>query len=143
MPATNFAINNELNSEFRSGANASYPEGLPQNWYIGLSLSEITDDGEGVLEPTTGGYKRVAVPRTASYWTEPSSGSLVNSTTIEFPFSAEHWGTVQEVFISSSSSVGYSGSYIWFHSELETPMAILKGTKLTIPSNAILIDRKE
>lgn len=143
MPATNFAINNELNSEFRSGTSGSYPGDLPENWYIGLSLSEITDDGEGVLEPTTGGYKRVAVPRTIGYWTPPTSGSLTNASPIEFPFSTEHWGTVQEVFISSSSSVGYSGSYIWFHSELETPTAILKGTKLTIPSNAILIDRKE
>lgn len=143
MPATNYAINSELNSEFRSGsASGSYiEEGI--SWYIGLSLSEIDDDGEGVLEPERGGYRRVTVPRTAGYWTEPTSGSLTTASSVVFPRSTEHWGTIEEVFISSSSSVGTSGSFIWFHEQLDIPISVLRGEKITIPANAIAINRKE
>lgn len=141
MPATNYAINNELNSEFRSYISGSYISW--SNWYIGLSLSEIDDDGEGVLEPAIGGYKRVPVPRDADNWVAPVSGSLTSASPIVFPRSTEHWGTVKEVFISSSSSVGTSGSYIWFHNLLEIPIAVLSGAKITIPAQAIAINRKE
>jgi len=141
MPATNYAISKELNSEFRSYTSGSYISW--PNWYIGVSLSEIDNDGFGVLEPTDRGYRRVAVPRNATYWTAPSDGSLKNATSIVFPQSTRHWGTIKEIFISSSSEVGTSGSYIWFHKKLDQPIAVLDGTKITIPQNAILIDRKE
>lgn len=148
MPATNYAINKELTSEFKSGSSASYPAGsLPTantgKWYIGLSLSTIDDEGNGVLEPKDRGYKRVGILRASSAWTNPTSGSLTNTSAIVFPQSTEHWGTIKEIFISTSPTVRTSGSYIWFHKEIDPPMAILDGTKITIPANAIAITRKE
>lgn len=143
MPATNYAINNELNAEFRSGTGGGYSPALPNSWYIGLSLSEISDDGIGVLEPSGGGYMRVGLTRGTSHWTTVTSGSLSNNIDVVFPYSTKHWGTIQEIFISSSSRVGTSGSYIWFHSKLETPMSVISGTKITIPKSAIAINRKE
>ena len=142
MPATSYAINKELNSEFRSGSSIQYT-GLPTYWYIGLSLSTIDADGNGVSEPSDRGYRRVQVPRSVQYWTEAIGGYLTSASPIVFPQSTAHWGTVKEVFISSSGAVGTSGSYIWFHKELDSPMAVLDGTKITIPAKAIAINRKE
>lgn len=137
MPATNYAKNQQLNHEIRGEAYA----GLSSSWYIGFSLSTIEEDGSGILEPVDIGYRRVPVPRTTAFWVEATSGSLTNSSPIVFPQSTQHWGTIKEIFIANNPTL--SGSYIWFHKQLDTPMAILDGTKITIPAYAIAIDRQE
>ena len=137
MASTNYAKNQQLNHALRS---VNYNT-MPAYWYIGLSLSTIDETGDGVLEPTDKAYKRVPVVATTAGWTTASSGSLVNKTTITFPQSTQHWGTVKEVFIASHSKL--SGSYIWFHEAIDPPLAILDGTKLTIPASAIALDREE
>lgn len=143
MPATNYAKEKELNYEFKNISSSGSYVPTTNKWYIGLSLYTIDEDGNGVYEPIDNGYKRVPIQRTPSYWTDASDGSLTNGCAVVFPQSTRHWGTIKEVFVSSSSKVGTSGSYIWFHCPLETPMAVLDGTKITIPKYAISLNRKE
>lgn len=148
MPATKYAINKTLNRIFRQEPYASTTPGtmpFTNNWYLGLSLTPIDDDGNGVTEPKDRAYARVPLPRTTgAIWTSGSTtppGSVTNKSAITFKQTTQHWGTIQEIFLATHPTS--FGSSIWFHAKLEPAIPILDGTKIVIPANSIKINRQE
>lgn len=150
MPATNYAINKTLNRKFRHE-----PYGLTNYnyWYIGLSLGDIDQYGNGVMEPTDKAYKRIRVSAYANgssiFTSVSATGIVTNTSPISFNQSSQHWGTIKEVFISAypaATSVPSSNAPlddIWFHHPLVDPIPVLDGTKITIPANAMRFIRIE
>jgi len=108
------------------------------NWYIGLSLSQIDDNGEGIVEPNDSSYSRQEFPRSSS-WYDSTSGYARSNRAVIFGPSSEDWGVVLEVFISSSPDKNTSGSVIWFHDELSPTIPVTRETSITINNRALTI----
>jgi len=56
----------------------------PPIYYVGLSSTEINEDGSGKTEPSDVAYARVAVANEPNSFTE-SAGQMANGTIIQFP----------------------------------------------------------
>ena len=90
--------------------------------YIGLSTSTPTDTGTNITEPgTSAGYARVAASTGGMTVTD---GTITNQNYIYYPESTASWGTVTYLFLSSSSSVGTTGSTVRYIGELTSSVAI-------------------
>lgn len=138
MPATNYAIHQSLDYSFRGT-----PYSLPSSFYLGVSVASIDSNGLGCVEPMDSSYVRQEVPRNSATWSASSTsgGSLCtvyNAKQVQFKKSSAHWGTIKEVFLSSSAS----GSEIWFHEALEPGVPILEETLVTFPIASIKLARK-
>ena len=98
----------------------------PATLLVGLSTSEIQNDGTGISEPGGGGYARVSVSNTASAWAdavthEPMDrGVKTNTEQIEFPEATGAWGVISHFFIMA-------GSDLIGHGELSTAKEIHTG----------------
>jgi hypothetical protein len=74
--------------------------------YVGLSSTNIADDGSGITEPSGGGYARVGVANNTNAWANTVAGVKTNGTAIGFPVSTAPWGGVSYFFISDAGSGG-------------------------------------
>jgi len=79
----------------------------PSTWYVGLSLTDITDTGLGVTEPLVGGYARVAVTNSAGNFAVVSGQTaMANNVSVEFPRSTANWGEVRYVALYAAATGG-------------------------------------
>jgi hypothetical protein len=77
----------------------------PWTLYLGLSQAAANKSGTYV-EPSGGGYARVAVINNGTSFPAASGGTKANATLLAFPAPTADWGTIQSLFISDSSSTG-------------------------------------
>lgn len=135
MSATTFAIENALRIEFQGESSASLIAN--SNWYLGLSLSAIADDGSGLSEVTGAGYARQPLARNGTDWSlVKGSGYVSNAKEVSFT-ATDSWGTIVEVFLADSSS----GGSIWYHDVLTPSVPILSSTCLIFQQGTITATR--
>lgn len=87
-PLSDYGENRVLDVFFGAGTK-------PDPIYVALCFTEPTETGDGTTlnEPTTGGYARVAVPNTATYWQPANAGVKRNLESVSFPTATADWGT--------------------------------------------------
>lgn len=84
--------------------------GIPAEYYIGLSTSAPSADGNGVSEPSTSsGYTRVKLTDLSA----PSNGQITNQSAISFPESTASWGVVTHYVIYDAQTVD-SGNLLMY-----------------------------
>ncbi len=136
MPFTIHTHNIMLNYEFRNVPINSF---FGSNLYIGLSLSEIDNYGNRVLEPNDSSYGRLSVVRNNSNWSEHLNGESVLTTPLVFNKSSTEWGNIIELFISTDASINSLPNTILYHQRLNPLLYVGKNTRITIPANYIHI----
>jgi hypothetical protein len=128
MSSTNFAKNKIL--DFNFGGTSYTP---PANYYMLLSTTTISVNGSNVSEPVGVGYARVLIPNTKSYFTNSSSGCLVNSGSIAFPESSGSWGTIVDIGLADALT---SGS-IWHYTTLPVPKIVQDTSVISFSASSI------
>lgn len=118
--------------------NGSYTP--PSTWYIGLSTSAISLNGTTVYDPVGGNYVRKGVARDAGNWNEAENGEISNSNPIVFNKATSNWGTIREIFLSSSLSES-TGSSIYFHQPISPAITVNSGAQVIIPAGNLIIKR--
>ena len=73
--------------------------------YFGLSQG-AANKGGSYVEPSGGGYSRVAVSNNASNFPAAFGGTKSNATVITFAAPTADWGTIQSILIADSTSGG-------------------------------------
>jgi len=138
MALTKKANENLLKEAFM-GAATQLPT---QNWYVGLSTSQINTSGSAApAEPLGFGYSRVSIPRNATHWAYSSSENTVtNSVDINFPVSTGDWGLIQEVFIARAGISGVAD--VWFRVSLTPPLFVQGDTVVKFAPNTLVISRE-
>ena len=87
---SNADANNVLDTRFGGFASTA-----PTTYYVGLSTSQPTDNGNNVSEPdAASGYARVAVPNDATNWPDANNRTKGNGLEIVFPEPTDRWGTI-------------------------------------------------
>jgi len=100
---------------------------LPAEYFLGLSSTCPNLDGTMVSEPSTAaGYLRVKLDSLS----EPTSGVVTNTASIDFEESTASWGTITHFVIFDSENVG-EGNLLMF-GELTTPRSVEAATIMTI-----------
>lgn len=101
MSATDYLENKKLDHIL---GNTAYSP--PATLYIGLSTADPGETGTGAVEPSGGGYGRVAVTNNTTNWPAAANGSKSNGTQIAYAAPTGSWGTVTHWFIADASSGG-------------------------------------
>jgi hypothetical protein len=107
----------------------------PPTLYIGLSQNAAVKNGF-VIEPSGGGYIRVAVLNNTSNFPVASEGTKTNAIPIGFPAASATWGTIQSVFVADA----LSGGNVLMMADLVTPKTIVTGgSPATIAPGALFL----
>jgi hypothetical protein len=128
MSTTNYAKNKIMDFNF---GGVSYTP--PANFYLGLSSTTISTSGSNATEPVGYGYARVAIPNTKGYFSNASSGCLVNSGSIGYSISSGSWGTMVNLALWDSLT---SGS-IWFYTTLTPSKIVQDATEISFSASGI------
>lgn len=97
---TDYSNNKVLDQFF--GAVAFTP---PGTLYVGLSQSTSNKAGS-IVEPTGGGYARIAVANSLTTFPAAAAGTKSNAGVIAFPSPSGAWGTLQSVFLADAAVGG-------------------------------------
>jgi hypothetical protein len=109
----------------------------PATWYIGVSTSQILQDGTGATEPSDGMYERVAVPNNGTNWITSVNGrGRENALLIEFPRATTDWGTIVSAALYAAPT---GGSPLYF-ADLERSKIVQFNDSLLIESSELQID---
>lgn len=131
MASTVFQKN--LINDFLFGAVSITP---PSNYYLGLSTTSASLIG--ITEPSTGGYARVQIPNTKSYFTYSTSGCLVNSGSIAFAQSSGSWGTVVDAVLFDALTSGSAR----FTTVLPSPIVVQANTTISFSASQITFSQQ-
>lgn len=101
--------------------------------YIGLLLATPNPDGTGVVEPSGGGYARVAVTNDATHWPAAAGRMKTHANDIVFPSATTHWGVATGVGIFSA----LSGGVLKLYDFLAEPRDILNGDQFTLTAGGV------
>jgi len=73
-----------------------------------FALRPQADDytGSTIIEPSAGSYARVPVVSNNINWSNPSTETLSNATTILFNTATGNWGTITGIAIVDAATVG-------------------------------------
>jgi len=93
---------------------------IPTTFYIGLSATKPTQDGESIFEPTDSNYSRVAIT-----FSQPSGGLVTNSSDIIFPRSQEAWGTMRYFLVFDAQN----GGTLLMYNPLPLPYSVGAGVQ--------------
>lgn len=91
----------------------------PSKLYLGLSSTDLNDDGTGFTEPTAASYKRTLVGGTEGKSTalmkfgSASGGVISNKTEITCTTAREPWGVLPYWFLTSSETPGSGTAILW------------------------------
>ena len=102
---------------------------VPAAYYVGLSSTAPTVDGENVTEPTGGSYRRVQVTR----WTAPADGVVTNGERVVFPESTADWGTLTHTVLFDSATGGNLVAY----DALSKPKTIQSEVQASFAANTL------
>lgn len=98
---------------------------IPTKYYVGLSTTTPNLDGSGVTEPdSTGAYKRIQLTSLS----EPTNGTVTNTSSISFDESTSDWGIVTHYVIYDSAT---NGNLLMFGA-FSKPRSIETSTVMTI-----------
>ena len=134
MASTNFARDKMQDYNF-----GSVPFTPPTSYFIGLSTATISSSGSGATEPSGGGYARVEIPNTKSYFTYSSNGCLVNSASIVFAQTTGSLGTILSIGLWDALT---SGS-LWYYTNLTTPKIVQTDTVISYSASAITFSQTQ
>jgi hypothetical protein len=96
----------------------------PDTYYFGLATTAPSDNvGTGLVEPSTGGYTRVALINNATNFPAATARSKTNAVPITYPYATGDWGDIVGVPYFSELT---SGTFLGY-SSLPTPVAIDSG----------------
>jgi hypothetical protein len=95
----------------------------PSALYVGLSLNASNKSGN-VVEPTSGGYARVALSNDLSTFPTAVGGTKSNATTVGFAAPTGNWGTVLSVFVADAPT----GGNVLAMADLAAAKSIVVGT---------------
>lgn len=98
---------------------------IPTAYYIGLSTSEPTINGDNVTEPTGNGYARVDLTGILG---EPTAGVVKNKTPINFNESTANWGLITHFVVFDAPTNGN----LLMYGQLSTPRNVETATIMTI-----------
>lgn len=98
---------------------------IPEKYYLGLSSTAPSSDGNGVTEPSSGaGYARVELTSLST----PVEGVVTNSSAIDFAESTAEWGTMTHFVIYDAPSDGN----LLMYGELSASRRVEAATIMTI-----------
>jgi len=110
----------------------------PPTYYVGVSTTEISEDGSGKTEPSGGNYARVAIANNKTTFSASALGVIDNSIDIIFPESSASWGTIGHWFIADAATNGN----IWYRGTLAATRSVESLTTLVIPIGGLTITTK-
>jgi hypothetical protein len=103
--------------------------------YVGLSSTNILDDGTGETPPS-GNYNRVAVPNNTTVgWNAAVAGVKTNATPISFPTASAPWTNVSYFGVWDQST----GGNLMAKGSLTPAQTVNTGSRLTIDTGAMTI----
>lgn len=125
---TNYYLNCAAGNLFQSKTTP----GIPENYYIGLSLTAPNIDGTGVSEPSEdAGYRRIKLTGLS----EPVNGTVTNTQAINFDESSDDWGIITHYVIYDSPDTE-TGNLLMYD-ELSKPRTVEEATIMTIPEQSL------
>jgi hypothetical protein len=99
--------------------------------YIALLTTLPATGGAGLVEPSTGGYARIAITNNTTNWPAAASGIKRNNIAISWPaFSAD-----MPEFVGAAVYTASSGGNLWYWGPFSTPRTVLNGETFEIPVN--------
>lgn len=88
------------------------PLSPPPIYYMGLSSTEINEDGTGKTEPTDPSYARVPFANEENSFTH-SAGQVQNGTIIQFPTASDTWNAnywFMSDHLTNAGTIHFKGS---------------------------------
>ncbi|MFA7279107.1 MAG: hypothetical protein WC100_03335 [Sterolibacterium sp.] len=107
---------------------------LPSFYYLALFTSAPTDAGGGT-EVSGGGYARLTLPPSISYFTTATAGVTKNKVPFAFSVATVSWGVVTSWGIYDASSGG--NLIMW--GNLSSSLTISVGRQLIFPIDSLVI----
>jgi len=110
----------------------------PPTWYLGVSLTQPTDAGGNVTEPTNGGYQRKVLA--AASWTPATTGNPSSTSygaVLTLPQATGGWGTVGWQVFYSVATPGTGGVLEW--ATMAAQKAIQTNDQLQFAANSIKV----
>ena len=106
---------------------------IPTAYYLGLSSTAPTINGDGVKEPSVNGtgYSRVKLSNLSA----PNSGAIVNSGAINFAESITDWGVMTHYVVYDAMSDGN----LLFYGPLSLSRSVEPNTSIVIKSGELYI----
>lgn len=127
---TKYQANRMLNLHFGM---TSYT--FPSNLYIGLSTTNINQDGSNVTEPKDGAYHRMKIPNDKLHFSVSTDAELHVLIEITFPEAEQDWGVVKDIFIADA----YTDGNILYFDTLEQQREIKVNYEIVFPIGTIKI----
>ena len=127
---TTYQANRILNFNF---GGTSYT--VPTKLYIGLSTTNIRQDGSNLTEPKDRAYHRMEIPNDRLYFSVSNNAELNVLKEITFPEAEQDWGVVKDIFIADA----LTGGNILYFDTLEQQREIKVNYEITFPVGTIKI----
>jgi hypothetical protein len=108
-----------------------YVYDIYDNIKIGLSTTDVGEDGSGISEPVGNGYSRVE----HNLWTRSGSKSVSNNGNIVFPEATGSWGNVGYYFLTDSTDT--TGNTIIGYGDITNPSDVNSGDTITFNSGQL------
>lgn len=104
---------------------------LPSPYYVGLSTTIPTGDGDGITEPNSGAYARAPMASLGM----PVDGVITNAEDVEFSETTGPWGLVKAFFVSDQPT----GGHVLMYDELINPQDIVTDNQARFRAGALRI----
>lgn len=130
---TNYQANRILDFNF-----GGTPYEVPKRLYIGLSITNINQDGSNVTEPNDKAYHRMELINNKENFSISSESELQTLVEIIFPEAETDWGVVKDIFIADS----LIGGNILYFDTLEQQREIKINYEIIFPKGTIKIKMK-
>ena len=125
---TTYFLNRVMGNVF----NTKKDPALPTEYFIGLSSTTPSVDGQGVSEPaTSAGYARVKL----EVLSEPTAGVITNNAAISFEESTANWGTMTHFVIYDAAD----GGNLLMYDSLSTARNVEAATIVTIKAGSLTL----
>ena len=125
---TTYFLNRVMGNVF----NTKKDPALPTEYFIGLSSTAPSVDGQGVSEPAaSAGYARVKL----EVLSEPNAGVITNDAAISFDESTANWGTMTHFVIFDAAD----GGNLLMYDSLSTARNVEAATIVTIKAGSLTL----
>lgn len=106
--------------------------------WVGLSTAVVSDNANGLAEPSGNGYARVALVNSSNNFGAAASGVKQNATVVTFPEASGSWGTVVH-FQLWSDATGVAAGDLVAAGSLAVDKAITAGDTPRFPINSLSV----
>ena len=112
---------------------------LPITLYAAAIVGNMTSDGTGGTEVSTGGTLYARVEILANDFTETPAGTFTNQTAIDFPVAGTAWGSVESIGVYDAATAG-TGNLIFFDDLTGGAVSVTTGVTLSIPVGSLVVN---